>query len=139
VQEERGNDPVVVGKVALNRLSQISTRYEMVELCQLAFFPNTDDGGGLRLLSLEADSGLVPSQELLVGSIINRAYRNASARLSSGVAPEFAISEFAGSKEEDIIAAGIEDALIVHRESLRKTMSEIPELRMKIVDIDNEI
>jgi hypothetical protein len=137
VQEERGNPPAIVGQVALDRLSQICTGYEMAELGRLAFFPNTDEDGGLRLLSLEA--GVAPSHELIVGSIISRVYRDASARLSSEGAPKSVISEFADRNEEDTIAAGIEDALIVHRDSLKKKISEIPELRLMIVDTAKEI
>ena len=130
VKEERGNDPVIVGKIALHNLSQITTGFEIEELFHLAVAGQmTADRQRATFSSVASERSLIPSLELVMGSIINRYYRAASDRLSPDVAKTAAIS-----KDEDIIAAGLEDAFSSQGEWLAKALSEVPQLRLATLD-----
>lgn len=65
-----------------------------------------------------------PTRDLVLGAIINRFFQTASERLAAaeaGAIPQHLT-------DEDIIAAGLEDALRVHIQSLKGALSRSPRL-----------
>lgn len=133
VKEERGNDPEIVGKVGLRHLLPITTRYEREELFQLTPTSRTEKGlQRLSFSSLASERSLLPSQELVVGSIINRYFRTASDRLNPDAAKSLAISP-----TDDLIDAGLADALDAHRKWLVTALAQLTDLDLKVVDENN--
>ena len=123
VQEERGNSPYEVGRVALQILSPNSTECEIDELLRLAL-PADAEVSNENFASPERVRSFPPTRDLVIGAIINRFYQTASERLAAAdagsVPPHLS--------DEDILAAGLEDALRVHIESLKGALSRSPRL-----------
>jgi hypothetical protein len=128
VQEERGNSSYEVGKVALQILSPNSTGCEIDELLRVAL-PTDAEVSNRKFASPERVRSFPPTQDLVLGAIINRFFQTASERLAAAearsVAPHLT--------DEDIVAAGLEDALMVHIESLKGTLSNSPRLFARLV------
>ena len=129
VQEERGNSPYVVGRVALQILSSNSTKCEIDELLRLAL-PADAEVSRENFSSPDRIRSFPPTRDLVVGAIINRIYQTASERLASVAADSVPPS----LNDEDIIAAGFEDALQVHIESLKGVLSRNPRLFARLVN-----
>ena len=130
VQEERGNSPYVVGRVALQNLSAISTEYEIDELFRLALPPDAEVSSENFASPGECATGVAPTRDVAIGAIINRFYQAASDRLA-GAGKDSALMPPAMTGEE-IIAAGLEDALNVHIESLKDALSKNPKLSSRV-------
>ncbi len=129
VQEERGNSPYEVGRVALQILSANSTQCEIDELLRIALPPDAEVSNE-NLSSPEWVRSFPPTQDLVLGAIINRFFQTAFERLAAaeaGAIPPHLT-------EEDIISAGLEDALKVHIESLKGTLSKSPRLLARLVN-----
>lgn len=123
VQEERGNSPYEVGRVALQILSPNSTECEIDELLRLALPPDAEVSNE-NFASPERVRSFPPTRDLVLGAIINRFFQTASERLAAaeaGAIPQHLT-------DEDIIAAGLEDALRVHIQSLKGALSRSPRL-----------
>lgn len=120
VQEEKGNHPESVGKVALHYLAQVTTGCERDELIQIAL------GERLKFSSLKSGVAVLPSQELVLGSIINCYYRTVSQRLNADPATAVAMST------ENIISQGVGEALDFHRERLKTVAFDYPDLGLSI-------
>ena len=121
VQEERGNSPLKIGRVALRSLYARTTRCEIDELLRTAL---PSDIKINRADSTSVDSlstiSLLPQPELIVGAIIDRFYRTASAALAVGVTNARLFG-----KQDEVIREGVEAALDFHAESLRNAVSDI--------------
>lgn len=110
VQEERGNHPLIVGKVALGQLSKVATGCEICELVQVALSAETGvDAERFNFPTLVSGLGSTPSQELVVGSIVNYYYRAASELLNQDVSGLTVEPEFTS-----LIAAGLKEAFSTH-------------------------
>jgi hypothetical protein len=118
VQEERGNEPEIMGKVALKYLSEITTRFERHEFFQMVMEAQKTESPSLTSRSPEVDS-ILPSRELVVGSIIRRFHQIAAESLNKDMAVRPTI------QDEDIVAAGLSDALNYHRAGLTNVLSAI--------------
>lgn len=114
VREERGNPELVVGRVALYQLSKIATGYEIAELLQ-TIVPDElkRDARRFDFPPLAAGIRTLPSQELLLGSVINRFY---------AAPPRQAALRERGKADvaSKLIARGIGDAFTVHRDEVNK-------------------
>lgn len=121
VKEEKGNLPFIIGEVALSRLSQLATRFELSELLQsglpLEEVKSVDQFADF----LPQTPGLGPGlpQELVLGSIVARHYAAASARLRSDVADAELLTS------ENVIAEGLKDAIRTHRAWLSQVASDM--------------
>lgn len=119
VKEERGNDPSIVGKVALHYLSKVTTRCEIDELLQVALAGKTKvDDQPLSVQLNDSGVSLLPTIELVVGSIVNRFYRTASEQVNSDVSDLQAMNT-----DEGIISEGLKDAFRSHRDRLQTIAS----------------
>ena len=122
IEEERGNHPLDVGKVALHYLSPKTTRCEIQELLQVAGLATSLDSSWLNFSELAAGFGLMPSQELVVGALLNSFYRAASEQLNEEVS-------FTGAQTEaDIIKRGFQEAFTTHQEFLNNAASSFKDL-----------
>ena len=132
VKEERGNDPLIVGKVALRYLSKVTTRCEIDELLWVALSSkNKIEGQFLSFPTLASGVSLFPTHELDVRSIINFFYRVASERLNPAAGDARAMHT-----DEEIIAGGLKEAFRSHQERL-KNISSAAHDYWKIIDADN--
>ncbi len=112
VQEERGNNPLAVGRVALQYLSKITTGCEISELLQVELSTQTgSDSRHFVFPSLASGLSPLPTVELVVGSIINRFYRTSSERLSQEAEKKKAEATY-----QDTIKQGVRDAFSHHAE-----------------------
>lgn len=114
VREERGNPALVVGRVALHQLSKVASGYEIAELLQ-TIVPNElkHDARRFDFPPLAAGIRTLPSQELVLGSVINRFYAEP---------PQHTALRERGKAGDDgkLIAPGIGDAFTFHREEVNK-------------------
>lgn len=109
VREEWGNAALVVGSVAVSYLSKVASGYEIAELLQ-TMVPDElkRDARRFDFPPLAAGIRTLPSQELVLGSVINRFYAAAPARTAT-----------AGGGGQHI-AQGIADAFAFHRDEVNK-------------------
>ena len=132
VQEERGNSPYIVGRVALENLSAISTGCEIDELFRLALPPGAEVSRENFASPRGRATSVFPTRDVAIGAIINRFYQAASERLAATGKESVSIPP--ALTEEEIIAAGLEDALKVHIQSLRDALSESPKLTLRLAN-----
>lgn len=127
VQEERGNHPLIVGKVALSYLSKVATGCEIYELVQVALSAETGVAAeNFNFPTLASGIAAIPSQELIVGSIVNYYYRAASEQLNQKASVDTVGLEFAS-----VIATGLKEAFRTHEQMIsqfRETTSRNLEL-----------
>jgi hypothetical protein len=130
VQEERGNRPLVVGKVALHYLSKITTRCEVSELLQVELSTHQGmDSERFNLPTLDSGTGFVTTQELVVGAIINRFYRTASEQLN----PNVASLKKEKATDREIITEGLRDAYNA-QEALLKEIASATSDSLELLD-----
>ena len=113
VEEEIGNDPEVVGAAALEQLAEVATRGEVSELIRAVAPPEER----AQPLFPAASMGLtaMPSQELVVGSILDRFQRQAL--LSKPPAsPNAALAP--ARTDRELAAQGLVEAYRINRERL---------------------
>ena len=125
IEEERGNHPLAVGQVALHYLSKKTTRCEIQELLQVAGLATGVDLYRLNLSNIAAGFGHMPSQELVVGALLNCFYRAASEQLNEEV------NSTDAQTEEDIIKRGFQEAFGIHEEFLNSATSNFKDLHSK--------
>ena len=122
VKEERGNHPALIGRVAVYYLSKKTTRCEILELLQVAGIAAGVPSDRLHFADTTGGTYLMPSQELVLGALLNSFYRSASEQLN-----EEAISENPQT-ETDIIKRGFQEAFTIHRDFLSNTASAFQDL-----------
>lgn len=114
VREERGNPELVVGRVALHQLSKVATGYEIAELLQ-TIVPDElkRDARRFDFPPLAAGIRTLPSQEMVLGSVINRFYAASSRQ---------AVLRERGKAGDDgkLIVRGIRDAFTFHGDEVNK-------------------
>lgn len=122
VWEEKGNLPIVVGKVALEYLSRVATRYEITEMLQhvmLSKAKTDSDAVDLRGVDFpQASAGItaLPARELVVGHIVKSHYLEAARRLQPGGETMDATGavDAASPDARTTAAAGVETAFRTH-------------------------
>lgn len=122
VREERGNHPVLIGRVALHYLADLTTRCEILELLRVAGIAIGVPSERLHFADVAAGIGVMPSQELVLGALLNSFYRAASEQLNQQADAENTPTE------TDIIKRGFQEAFATHRDFLSNTASAFQDL-----------
>jgi len=118
VAEERGNHPVAVGRVAIHYLAKKTTRCEILELLQVAGITTGWHWDWLNFSEVAAAGfSVMPSQELVLGALLNSFYRATSEQLNEETGSENL------QTETEIIQRGFQEAFTIHREFLNNTAS----------------
>ncbi|MGB8507757.1 MAG: hypothetical protein WCD76_05085 [Pyrinomonadaceae bacterium] len=127
VWEDKGNEPTVVGKVALKYLSGVATRYEIAEMLQhvILSMATTDadaaDVRGISFPQMSAGVTPLPARELVVGYIVKSHYEEVSPRLQSDGENVADASDIVDATRPDARAAaasGVEMAFRSHEKHL---------------------
>jgi hypothetical protein len=124
VMEEKNNNALEVGSVALRYLSKVASRYEIFEMLQYARSrrPNQDgrtsDFKPVDFPQMSKGLGPIPSREFVVGSIVKRHYSTVSARLRGDTTD----ADFPAD-EQAVAAAGVKDAFSSHKKMLEEIAS----------------
>lgn len=135
VWEAKGNEPLVVGKVALSYLSEVATRYEITEMLQqvmLSRAKTDDDAEKVRAVDFpEMSAGIaaLPAREFVVGHIINSHYKDAARRQKSGEG----FADAADADPNSVAAAGVKEAFRSHKGRLAEIES-VTETYLEILD-----
>lgn len=122
VKEERGNHPVAIGRVAVHYLSKKTTRCEIQELLQVAGIFTGWPSERMNFAEIAVGIGVMPSQELVLGALLNSYYRAASEQLNQETESDNA------QTEAEIIKRGFQEAFATHEEFLSKAASTFRDL-----------
>lgn len=119
VREERGNEALVVGRVAVFVLAQVATSYEISEMLQ-TFIPDAlkRQAQVFDFPPLVAGIRTLPPQELIIGAIVNQFFDRESAALAAG----HSLIKEAGNAGGNIIK-GLKSAFNSHRDEVTKIAS----------------
>ena len=126
VWEEKGNEPLAVGKVALRQLSAIATRYEIAEMLQYVMLSKAKtDVEAVDLLAVnfpQMSAGItsLPPRELVVGHVVRSHYMEAARRLQSGEG----VTDAAVADVQADAASGVEMAFRSHGRQLAQIASD---------------
>lgn len=129
VREERGNQALVVGKVALFVLAQAATPYEISELLQ-TLIPDElkHDAQLFDFPPLAAGIRTLPPQELILGSVINQFFEDESLRLKAG----HTLSREA-ENDRDLVREGLRNAFDSHQVQVNRIAS-VSDKFLKLLD-----
>jgi hypothetical protein len=119
VLEERSSGSEAMGRVAKRYLSYVATPIELNELVHILSPPVVREAGGNPFLPEAFLNNSLPSQELVLGSMIARELR--VVRGAESVATGMAIKPGAAT---DPFTAGLKDAFKSHTERLKKSAAE---------------
>jgi hypothetical protein len=118
VREERGNPPLVVGKIALSHLAKVATGYEIFELLQTLIPDRLRREYPLfNFPPLIAGMRTLPPRELILGSVINKFYASKVVRTDAESMREKA--EIA----DHLVTVGLREAFSFHRDEAQKVAS----------------
>jgi hypothetical protein len=126
VWEEKNNEPLRVGKVALRHLSEVATRYEIFEMLQHVMLSKAKSDSEVAEIKtvdfpqLSAGHWQFPSRELVVGSIVKGHYKAAFDRLT--MKDTDAVLDVADALTT-ASATGIKQAFEVHKTELNRVQS----------------
>ena len=141
VLEEIGTEPPALGRPALRYLSRVATRCEIAEMFHVESLParKKNDSFSDFPMPVAGEAGMVPSQELLLGSIVDEHFRVAVARMNAelaeaeklaagtpraddGAAPPTQVN--LPADDDEIIAEGIKKAFRYHQDRLEQIASD---------------
>ena len=124
VKEERGNHPVAVGRVAIHYLSKKTTRCEIQELLQVAGIFTGWPSERMNFAEVAIGIGVMPSQELVLGALLNSYYRAASEQLNQET------NSKTPPTDAEIIKRGFQEAFATHQEFLSRAASTFGDLNL---------
>jgi hypothetical protein len=122
VWEEKGNETTIVGKVALQHLSAVATRYEITEMLQHVMLSKAKTDAEASILQganfpqMSAGVAPLPARELVVGHIVSCHYREVarSLRPDGGATDALILADAAPADARATASVGVEMAFRLH-------------------------